>query len=124
MDGSSLPKRDANFVPLSPITFLPRAASAYADRTSIVYGSISFTWRQTYQRCCRLAAAIQQLAVSRNDVVSDLMTSAYFIITTYMPVRRTGSRIFAHVYGDAEMVMLLCCNYMFSSSKLVELENK
>ncbi|CAD6240099.1 unnamed protein product [Miscanthus lutarioriparius] len=91
MDGSSLPKRDANFVPLSPITFLPRAASAYADRTSIVYGSISFTWRQTYQRCCRLAAAIQQLAVSRNDVVSVLAPNTPALYEMHFAVPMAGA---------------------------------
>lgn len=73
----SLPKRDANYVPLSPITFLHRAASVYADRTSVVYGATSFTWRQTHHRCLRLAAALQSLAVSKNDVVSNSIPYYY-----------------------------------------------
>jgi acyl-CoA synthetase (AMP-forming)/AMP-acid ligase II len=70
-----LPKRDGNHVPLSPITFLSRAASAYAERTSLVYGSTTFTWKQTYHRCCRVAAALQEMAVSKNDVVRSVSNS-------------------------------------------------
>jgi acyl-CoA synthetase (AMP-forming)/AMP-acid ligase II len=76
-----LPKRDGNHVPLSPITFLPRAASAYADRTSLIYGSTTFTWKHTYQRCCRVAAALQEMGVCKNDVVRSL--SNPFILSEY-----------------------------------------
>ena len=68
-----LPKLDANYVPLSPVTFLPRAAAVYGDRTSVIYGATTFTWRQTHARCLRLAAALQSLAVSRNEVVGTLL---------------------------------------------------
>jgi acyl-CoA synthetase (AMP-forming)/AMP-acid ligase II len=88
----SFPKRDGNHVPLSPITFLTRAASAYADRTSLIYGSTTFTWMQTYQRCCRLAAALQEMAVSKNDVVRSMLNSFIpFIIPTLTGVSNTFS---------------------------------
>jgi hypothetical protein len=60
----------ANHVPLSPIGFLERAAKAYRDRTSIIYGSLKHTWAQTHQRCLKLASALTQLGISRGDVVS------------------------------------------------------
>ncbi|GMI68249.1 hypothetical protein like AT2G17650 [Hibiscus trionum] len=62
----------ANYVPLSPISFLERAAKVYRDRTSLVYGSHKFTWNQTLQRCLKLASALSQLGISRGDVVSTL----------------------------------------------------
>ncbi|VAH54937.1 unnamed protein product [Triticum turgidum subsp. durum] len=67
-----LPKRPANYVPLSPVVFLPRASAVYGDRTSVVYGRLKFTWRQTHERCRRLAAALVSLGVRKNDVVSVL----------------------------------------------------
>ncbi|XBH72327.1 benzoate--CoA ligase, peroxisomal [Aegilops tauschii subsp. strangulata] len=67
-----LPKRPANYVPLSPVGFLPRAAAVYGDRTSVVYGRLRFTWSHTYERCRRLAAALLSLGVRKNDVVSVL----------------------------------------------------
>ncbi|GER27231.1 cinnamate:CoA ligase, partial [Striga asiatica] len=67
-----LPKCEANYVALTPLTFLKRAAVVYSDRKSIIYGRLSFTWRQTYERCCRLAAALKSLNIAKNDVVSVL----------------------------------------------------
>lgn len=63
-------KCPANYVPLTPTTFLSRAAVAYSDRTSIVYGQTRFTWKQTHERCLRLASSLRSLNVSKNDVVS------------------------------------------------------
>ena len=65
-----LPKCGANYAPLSPLSFLPWAAGAYSDRTSVIYEGIRFTWRQTYDRCLRLASALRRsLNVNKNDVV-------------------------------------------------------
>ncbi|KAG8057710.1 hypothetical protein GUJ93_ZPchr0002g25759 [Zizania palustris] len=86
-----LPKKDANYVPLSPLTFLPRAASVYADRTSVVYGATSFTWRQTHHRCRRLAAALQALAVSKNDVVSVLAPNTPALYEMHFAVPMAGA---------------------------------
>jgi len=60
----------ANYVPLSPISFLERAAVVFGSRTSVVYGDIQYTWHQTRDRCVRLASALSDLGLSRHDVVS------------------------------------------------------
>ena len=65
-----LPKFEANYVPLTPLTFLKRANSVYANRTSLIYENTRFTWRQTYQRCCRLASSLISLNILKNNVVS------------------------------------------------------
>ena len=62
-------KCPANYVPLSPVTFLSRAAAVYPDRTSIVYERTRFTWKQTNDRCLRMASSLRSLNVSKNDVV-------------------------------------------------------
>jgi len=89
----SLPKRDANYVPLSPVTFLPRAAAVYADRTSLVCGRAAFTWRQTHHRCLRLSAALQALAVNRNDVVSVLAPNTPALYEMHFAVPMAGAVI-------------------------------
>ncbi|KAK2999327.1 hypothetical protein RJ639_023837 [Escallonia herrerae] len=58
----------ANFVPLSPISFLERSAKVYRDRTSVVYGSVKYTWAETHGRCVKLASALTQLGISPGDV--------------------------------------------------------
>ncbi|GKU98133.1 hypothetical protein SLEP1_g11171 [Rubroshorea leprosula] len=58
----------ANYVPLTPISFLERSAIVYRDRLSVVYGDVRYTWAQTRDRCVRLASALVQLGISRGDV--------------------------------------------------------
>ncbi|KAK1439240.1 hypothetical protein QVD17_05056 [Tagetes erecta] len=62
----------ANYVPLSPISFLERAADVYRDRTSVIYTSVKYTWEETHRRCLKLASALTQLGISRADVVATL----------------------------------------------------
>lgn len=60
----------ANYVPLSPITFLERAGIVYSEQTSIIYGSVRFTWAETFDRCLRLASALSSINISTGDVVA------------------------------------------------------
>lgn len=76
-----LPKCGANYVPLTPLTFLKRAAMVYANRTSVIYGGVSFTYHQTYERCCRLASALRSLNITKNNVVS---TDIYLCCDEFM----------------------------------------
>lgn len=63
----------ANYFPLTPISFLDRAAKVFRDRTSVVYGSsVKFTWEETHNRCLKMASALSQLGISRGDVVSSI----------------------------------------------------
>ncbi|KAK1272541.1 Butyrate--CoA ligase AAE11, peroxisomal [Acorus gramineus] len=87
----NLPKCDANYVPLSPIIFLHRAATAYADRTSIVYGDTRYTWKQTYNRCHRLASALRSLNISKNDVVSVLAPNVPAMYEMHFAVPMAGA---------------------------------
>jgi acyl-CoA synthetase (AMP-forming)/AMP-acid ligase II len=62
----------ANYAPLTPISFIERAAAVYGDRPAVVYGEARpTTWRETRERCVRVAAALAaRFGVSRGDVVS------------------------------------------------------
>ncbi|KAM7261265.1 hypothetical protein ACFE04_026740 [Oxalis oulophora] len=82
---------EANYVPLSPITFLERAAKVYKDRTSLVYGPLSFTWTQTHQRCLKLASAITQLGISRGDVVATLSPNVPAVYELHFAVPMAGA---------------------------------
>lgn len=70
---NALPKCEANYVSLTPITFLKRASMVYGDRISIIYEGVHFTWHQTYERCRRLASSLRSLNVGKNHVVSILL---------------------------------------------------
>jgi fatty-acyl-CoA synthase len=70
---TGLGRNAANHVALSPLGFLRRAAEVYPDRTAVVHGSLRRTWRETQERCLRLASALARRGIGRGDAVA-LMT--------------------------------------------------
>ncbi|TYG56282.1 hypothetical protein ES288_D08G051500v1 [Gossypium darwinii] len=86
-----LSKCEANYVPLTPLTFLKRAGSVYANRTSIIYENIRFTWRQTYERCCRLASSLRSLNILNNHVVSVLAPNVPAMYEMHFSVPMAGA---------------------------------
>lgn len=65
-----LERTEANYVPLSPLSFLRRTATVYPQRTAIIHGELHRSWKQTYERCRRLASALAQHGVAQGDTVS------------------------------------------------------
>ena len=51
---------EANYTPLSPITYLERTASVYPDKTAVIHGDARYTYAQLYERCRRLASALSR----------------------------------------------------------------
>ncbi|KAI0493547.1 hypothetical protein KFK09_023666 [Dendrobium nobile] len=89
---NKLPKNPANYTPLSPINFLERASVVYSDRTSVIYNSTRFTWRQTYLRCHRLAAALRsRFHISKNDVISVLAPNIPSMYELHFAVPMAGA---------------------------------
>ncbi len=72
-DESGLEKCDANFVPLTPLSGLARAAHVFPDRWAIVHGSFRKTYREYHARCSQLASALKGLGVRSGDVVATLL---------------------------------------------------
>ncbi|KAJ3687944.1 hypothetical protein LUZ61_017108 [Rhynchospora tenuis] len=81
----------ANYAPLSPLSFLERAALVYADRTAVIYGAKRHTWRQTRDRCLMLASALARLGVSRGDVVAVLAANVPAIYELHFGVPMAGA---------------------------------
>ena len=54
-----LDKNKANYVPLSPLSFITRAKDIYPNYESVVYGNRNYTWLQTYNRCTKFASALK-----------------------------------------------------------------
>ena len=67
---TDLDRTPANFTPLTPLTFIERAAAVYPDHPSIVDGDRRFNWSQTYARCRRLASALARRGVGLGDCVA------------------------------------------------------
>ncbi|XAR73618.1 4-coumarate--CoA ligase [Bertholletia excelsa] len=87
----NLPKCQANYVPLTPLTFIKRAAAVYANRSSVIYRGTRFTWGQTYQRCCRLASSLRSLNIGKKDVVSVLAPNIPAMYEMHFAVPMAGA---------------------------------
>jgi fatty-acyl-CoA synthase len=68
-----LDKTEANFVALSPTSFVERSAEVFGDLEAVVHGARRYTWRQTRDRAARLAAALRALGVGRGTTVSVML---------------------------------------------------
>ncbi len=68
-----LPKTPANYVPLTPLSFLARAAAVYPNHISTVYEDRVFTWSETYTRCRRFASFLASRNIGRGDTVAAML---------------------------------------------------
>src|ERR1700709_2665711 len=68
-----LEKTPANYVPLSPLSFLARTAAVYPDHVSTVHEGRVFTWSQTYARCRRFASFLVGRNIGPGDTVAAML---------------------------------------------------
>jgi fatty-acyl-CoA synthase len=68
-----LDKTPANYVPLTPLSFLARTAAIYPNHVSTVYEDRVFTWAQTHARCRRFASFLAGRNVGRGDTVAAML---------------------------------------------------
>src|SRR5215469_8690383 len=68
-----LDKNPANYVPLTPLSFLARSAAIYPNHVSAVYEGRSFTWSQTYERCRRFASFLARKDIGEGDTVAAML---------------------------------------------------
>ena len=86
-----LDKNKANYVELSPLSFLSRTAYVYPKRISIIYGDIRFTWLETYLRCRRLASALSHLGIQKGDTVAAILPNVPAMYEAHFGVPMLGA---------------------------------
>ncbi len=91
MYDTNLDKNDANFTPLSPLSFLIRAAEVYPNRASIIHGKKQFTWSETYKRSKQLASALSKRGIGKGDTVAVLCFNTPEIYETHFGVPMIGA---------------------------------
>ena len=77
----NLDKNRANYIPLTPLTFLERAKDVYPNYEAIVYEDRKYTWSEVYKRAVRFASALEKIGISKGDTVSFLVSHSAFIIS-------------------------------------------
>ncbi|TVR58314.1 MAG: hypothetical protein EA420_17365 [Candidatus Competibacteraceae bacterium] len=86
-----LDRNEANFVPLTPLTFIERAASVYPRHTAVVHGSVRRDWAETYARCRRLASALRQRGIGLGDTVAAMLPNIPEMFELHFGVPMTGA---------------------------------
>jgi fatty-acyl-CoA synthase len=86
-----LDKNPANFVPLSPLSFLERSASVYPGLPSTVYEGRTFTWAETYARCRRFASYLAGRGIGRGDTVAVMLPNIPAMNEVHFAVPMTGA---------------------------------
>jgi len=70
---SGLDRNEANYAPLTPVSFLAKAAYVYPERIAVIHGAVRRNWRETYARCRRLASALEKRGIGRGDTVAAML---------------------------------------------------
>jgi fatty-acyl-CoA synthase len=86
-----LPRNEANFAPMSPLSFIERTAEVYPDRLAIVHGALRQTWAQTYARTRQLASALQKAGIGKNDTVAVMLPNTPPMVEAHFGVPMAGA---------------------------------
>ena len=81
-----LDKNAANFVALSPVSFVERTAEVFGDLPAVIHGARRYTWAQTRERSARLAAALQAHGVTRGSTVSVMLPNTPEMVEAHYAV--------------------------------------
>lgn len=103
-----LEKNAANYVSLSPLSFIKRAAKVYPDGAAVIYEDKTYTWRQTYGRCRKLAAVLKGFGISRGDTVSAILPNIPAMYEAHFGVPMVGAVLNAiNTRLDAEAIAFI-----------------
>ena len=102
-----LPKCDANYQSLTPLSFLERAATVFADRPAIIHGQTQLSYHDFWQSSKRLASALTQLSITPGDTVSAMMSNTPAMLICHHGVPMCGAVLHAiNTRLDAEAIAL------------------
>ena len=87
----NLDKNNANFVPLTPLTFLERAKDIYPNYEALVYEDRKYTWLDIYKRCTQFASALEKIGITKGDTVSVMACNTPEIFEAHYSVPMTGA---------------------------------
>jgi len=90
---TNLDKNDANYVPLSPLSFLERTKDIYPNYEAIVYESRSYTWAEVYKRCVKFASALEKIGIKTGDTVSIMAFNTPEIFEAHYSIPMVGAVI-------------------------------
>ncbi len=88
---SGLDRSPANHVPLSPLSFIQRAARVFPNHAAVISGERTYTWDETFGRCRRLASALEARSIGKGDTVSLMLPNGPAFCEAFFGVPATGA---------------------------------
>ena len=87
----NLDKTPANYVPLTPISFLERAKDIYPNYEALIYEDKKFTWDQIFKRCTKFASALDKIGIGEGDTVSVMAFNTPEIFEAHYSIPMVGA---------------------------------
>ncbi len=87
----TFPQNAANHTPLSPLSFIKRAALMFPDHPAVIYGKRRYTWAETYKRTVQLATAITNHGLGKGDTVAILSANTPEMVEAHFGVAMAGA---------------------------------
>src|SRR5262249_58162148 len=87
---TDLERNPANFQPLTPLTFLERAAAVFSDHTAIIHGPLRRSYAEFYARARQLASSLAGRGITRGDTVSVLLANTPAMLECHYRVPMTS----------------------------------
>ena len=88
---TGLDKNPANYVPLTPLSFIERSAYIYPQRVASIHGARRYTWLQEYERSRRLASALAARGVGAGDTVAVMLNNTPEMFECHFGVPMCGA---------------------------------
>ena len=98
-----LPRTPANFVALSPLRYLERAAYIYPNQAAIIHGQRRISWREKYKRCRQFAHQLYKMGVGKN---------APKVANKAIPVSLIGTFAAMSLFGFSLNILSLSIRYL------------
>jgi fatty-acyl-CoA synthase len=116
-----LDRNPANFVPLTPLSFLERSAAVYPEKIAVVHGERRLSYARFRERCHRLASALQARGIGEGDTVAIMAPNVPAMLEAHYGVPMLGAVLnclntrldpaaiaFCLDHGEAKLVIADC----------------
>ncbi len=105
---AGLDRNAANYVPLSPLSFLERSAFVYPKRIAVIQGARQYTWAETYRRCRQLGSALAGRGIGKGDTVAVMLPNTAPMFEAHFGIAMCGAVLNTlNTRLDAEMVAFM-----------------
>ena len=86
-----LPRNEANFAAMTPLTFLERTAEVYPRALAVVHGELRRSWGDVYRRCRQLASALARHGIGRGDTVAVMLPNTPPMVEAHFGIPMAGA---------------------------------